>query len=241
LRARTICHLRRKSMRAKVVTLSTLVIACIGVGLQTFAQAPARVDTQVQPQLQLREPLYRIQPGDVFDLDFALTPEFNHTVTVMPDGYISLRGVGPVSIAGQTVAEATNTITKAYAHVLSQPRIAVLLKDFSKPSFFVAGQVEHPGKYDLRGTTTLFQAITVAGGFKDSAKHSQVVLFREAGNNMVSAKLINVKQMLKETDLREDLELHAGDMVYVPQNTLSKIAPYIPRPGVGMYGTIPLP
>jgi len=58
---------------------------------------------------------------------------------------------------------------------------------------------------------------------------------------MFSAKLINVKQMLKEADLREDLELHAGDMVYVPQNTLSKIAPYIPRPGMGLYGAIPIP
>jgi polysaccharide biosynthesis/export protein len=228
-------------MRAKVVILSTLLIASIGVGLQTFAQAPARVDTQVQPQLQLREPSYRLQPPDVFDLDFALTPEFNQTVTVMPDGYISLRGVGPVSIAGQTVAEATNTITKAYSHVLSQPRIAILLKDFNKPSVYVAGQVKNPGMYDLRGATTPFKAITMAGGFLDSAKNSQVVLFREAGNNMVSAKLINVKQALKETDLREDLELRAGDMVYVPQNTLSKIAPFIPRPGVGMYGTVPIP
>src|SRR5208282_2003637 len=98
-------------------------------------------------------------------------------LTVMPDGYISLRGVGPVSIAGQTVAEATNTITKAYAHVLSQPRIEILLKDFSRPSVYVAGHVKNPGTYDLRGATTLFKAITMAGGFLDSAKNSQVVLF----------------------------------------------------------------
>src|SRR4029077_14634841 len=99
----------------------------------------------------------------------------------------------------------------------------------------------NPGMYDLRGATTLFKAVTMAGGFLDSAKHSQVILFRNAGNNMVSAKLINVKQMLKNADLREDLELRAGDMVYIPQNTFSKIAPYIPRPGVGVYGTTPIP
>ena len=58
---------------------------------------------------------------------------------------------------------------------------------------------------------------------------------------MMSAKLINVKQMLKDADLSEDIEVRAGDIVYVPQNTLSKIAPYIPRPGIGVYGTLPIP
>ena len=165
----------KKMMRSRITILSVMMLAG---ALAALGQAPAnsktKFDPASQPQLQLREPSYRLQPGDVFDLDFALTPEFNQTLSVMPDGYISLRGVGPVSIAGQTVAEATNAITKAYAHVLFQPRIAILLKDFSKPSFYVGGQVDHPGKFDLRGATTLFEAITVAGGFKDSAKHSQV-------------------------------------------------------------------
>lgn len=227
------------------INTATLFVALLTLTTLATAQPPATSKQSVapvdQPQLQHREPSYRLQAGDVFDLDFALTPEFNQTISVMPDGYVSLRGVGPVSLGGQTVVQATDTIAKAYSKVLSKPRVAILLKDFSKPSIYVAGQVAHPGKYDLRGTTTLFEAITIAGGFLDSAKHSQVVLFRDAGNNMMSAKLINVKQMLKEADLREDLELHAGDVVYVPQNTLSKIAPYIPRPGVGIYGTTPIP
>ena len=233
---------RNAVAQSMIVKLSILMLTASAV---VMAQAPARSTSKVgsndRPELQQREATYRIQPGDTFDLDFALTPEFNQTVSVMPDGYVSLRGVMPVAVSGQTIAEAVAAITKAYAHVLSQPRIAILLKDFAKPSVYVAGSVARPGKYEMREPTTVFEAITMAGGFLDSAKHSQVILFRDAGNNMLSARLINVKEMLKEADMREDVELRPGDMVYVPQNMLSKIAPYIPRPGIGVYGTIPIP
>jgi protein involved in polysaccharide export with SLBB domain len=53
-----------------------------------------------------------------------------------------------------------------------------VLKDFEKPYFVAGGRVARPGKYDLRGDTTVSQGIALAGGFLDSAKHSQVVLFR---------------------------------------------------------------
>ena len=46
------------------------------------------------PTFQERYPRYRLHAGDILDLTFTFTPEFNQTVTVQPDGYINLRGVG---------------------------------------------------------------------------------------------------------------------------------------------------
>jgi polysaccharide export outer membrane protein len=92
-----------------------------------------------------------------------------------------------------------------------------------------------PGKYDLRGETTLTQAVAMAGGFTEKSKHSQVLLFRRASNDWVEARKFDVKQMLAQADLREDPILQPGDMIFVPQNALSKIAPYIPRVNLGIY------
>jgi polysaccharide biosynthesis/export protein len=184
-----------------------------------------------------RYPRYKLRSGDVFDISFELSPEFNQTVSVQPDGFITLRGVGDVHIAGQTVPELTSTIRSAYGKILHEPLISITLKDFEKPYFIADGQVGKPGKYELRGDTTLTEAIAMAGGFQDSAKHSQVLLFRRVSDQWTSAQLINVKKMHSEKNLKEDPLLHPGDMVFVPKNRLSKIKPFLPTSSVGTFAS----
>jgi polysaccharide export outer membrane protein len=192
-------------------------------------------DTPVGPNFQQRYPRYRLESGDSFDVAFELSPEFNQSVTVQPDGYITLRGAGDVHVAGQTVPELTETLRQTYGKILKNPIISIVLKDFEKPYFIADGQIGKPGKYELRGDTTLTQAIAMAGGFQDSAKHSQVLLFRRVDNDWVSAKIFNVKEMEKEGNLKEDPFLHPGDMLFVPKNRFSKIRPFIPSASMGTF------
>jgi polysaccharide biosynthesis/export protein len=191
--------------------------------------------TTVEQSFRQRYPRYKLEFGDQFDVSFELSPEFNQTVTVQPDGYITLRGAGDVHVAGQTIPELTETLRGAYGRILNDPQISVVLKDFEKPYFIADGQVGKPGKYELRGDTTLTQAIAIAGGFQDSAKHSQVLLFRHVDSDWVSAKIINVKEMEKEGNLHEDPHLRPGDMLFVPKNRYSKIKPFIPSASMGTF------
>jgi polysaccharide export outer membrane protein len=133
-----------------------------------------------------------------------------------------------------SVPELTEKIRAAYGKVLSNPRISILLKDFERPYFVADGQVGHPGKYDLRGDTTVIQAVAIAGGFTNSAKHSQVVLYRRVNDDWVEAKLLNIKEMENSHNLSEDLHLRPGDMVFVPKNKISKIQQFLPSYGVNM-------
>src|SRR5215469_1152610 len=123
-----------------------------------------------EPQFNMRSPRYKLAPGDSFDLNFELSPEFNQTaVAVQPDGFATLRGVGDIKVQGLTVPELTQTLRTAYSKILNDPIISVNLKDFEKPYFVADGRVGHPGKYDLRGDTTLTQAIAIAGGFSEGS------------------------------------------------------------------------
>lgn len=189
-----------------------------------------------------RNPRYRIEAGDNFDLTFDLSPEFNQTaVAVQPDGFATLRGIGDIKVAGMTVPELTATLKTAYSKILNNPLISVVLKDFEKPYFVADGQVAKPGKYEMHGNMTVTQAIAVAGGFQSAAKHSQVVLFRRVDDQWTEAQLIDVKKMEKNRDLREDPMLHSGDMLFVPKNTYSKIDRFIPNLSMGTYLPIQVP
>lgn len=193
-------------------------------------------------QFKSRSPRYRIEPGDTFDLTFDLSPEFNQlALAVQPDGFVTLRAVGEIKVAGQTVPELTQTVRLAYGKFLNNPVVSISLKEFEKPYFIASGQVAKPGKYEMHGNMTVTQAIAVAGDFQSSAKHSQVVLFRRVDDQWTEAKLIDVKKMEKNRDLREDPFLHSGDMLFVPKNTLSKIDRLIPNMSLGTYLPLTMP
>jgi polysaccharide biosynthesis/export protein len=198
-------------------------------------QSEVAAAASTDKNFQERRPRYKLEAGDVFDISFELNPEFNQTVTVQPDGYITLRGIGDIAVKGQTVPELTETLRSDYSKILNDPLISVVLKDFEKPYFIADGQVGHPGKYDLRGDITLTEAIAMAGGFLDSAKHSQVLLFRRASEGWYSAETFDVKKMEKKGNLKEDPTLRAGDMLFVPKNRFSKIRTLLPGSSLGAF------
>jgi polysaccharide biosynthesis/export protein len=204
-------------------------------------QAEVAATAATDKNFKDRQPRYKLEPGDVFDISFELNPEFNQTVTVQPDGFITLRGIGDVQVKGQTVPELSQTLRSDYSKILNDPLITVILKDFEKPYFIADGQVSKPGKYELRGDVTLTEAVAMAGGFLDSAKHSQVLLFRRASEGWYSAETFDVKKMEKHGNLKEDPTLHAGDMLFVPKNRFSKIKAFLPGSSMGAFVPLAVP
>jgi polysaccharide biosynthesis/export protein len=192
------------------------------------------------PVLQHRNHRYQLHSADVLELHFPFTPEFNQTVTVQPDGFITLRGIDDIHVEGLTLPEVSNSLRIAYSRILHEPMINIELKDFEKPYFIVGGEVGHPGKFDLRGETTVAQAVAIAGGLKESAKHSQVLLFHRVPEGWIQVKRVNLKKMLKDANLEEDAYLQPSDFLYVPQNGISKIQRFIPTSSMGVYAN-PIP
>lgn len=183
----------------------------------------------------VRHPLYRLRPSDVVEVTFTVAPEFNQVVAVQPDGYVMLKDAGLVQAQGLNMQEFSAAVRKAYAGYLHDPQAAVALREFERPYFIVGGQVGKPGKYELRSDTTVAEAVQIAGGLTPQAKHSQVVLFRRVNDDLVETRLLNLKKMLKESRLKEDAHLQPGDLVFVPQNTISKISRFLTKPAVSMY------
>jgi protein involved in polysaccharide export with SLBB domain len=221
----------------KPLSQMLLLLLMTGAGAITAQQASGTNEPNRAGRggFQERYPRYRLQAGDTFDLSFEYSPEFNQTVTVQPDGFLTLREIGDVYVGGMTFPEVGQALSDKYSTILYQPKISVMPKDIQKRYFIAAGEVARPGKYELRGDTTVEQAIAMAGGFaQDRAKHSQVVLFRRNGDTLAFGQVVDVKKMLKARDLREDPYLKPGDLIFVPQTTWSKMRQFVPVPGVGL-------
>ncbi len=182
-----------------------------------------------------RRPLYRLTRSDVVALSFTLSPEFDQTLTIQPDGYVALKDAGLVLAQGLTLEEFRTAVGRAYTGYLHDPQVAVALKDFEHPYFVAGGEVGKPGKYELRADTSIMEAVEIAGGFTHEAKHSQVLLFRRVNDELVEARVFDLKKMLKEKSLGEAAQLRPGDLVFVPQNSISKVERFFSRASLSMY------
>ncbi|HEY2384390.1 MAG TPA: polysaccharide biosynthesis/export family protein [Terriglobia bacterium] len=180
---------------------------------------------------------YQLKNGDTLDLTFVYVPEFNQTVSIQPDGFVSLRAVGDVRAGGLTIPELTKAIEAKYTDIMKQPEVNVEIKDFEKPFFLAQGEVQKPGKYDLRSDIKLSEAVAIAGGLTPNAKHSQVLLFRRTHGDSVSVREIDLKKVLSGKNLASDVRIQAGDMVVVPKSRISNVKEYAQM----LYWHFPLP
>jgi polysaccharide biosynthesis/export protein len=216
--------------------IATALFLCALASTAAQNWKPVAVSAQAAlPPFQERYPRYELRSGDSFDLGFEFSPEFNQSVTVQPDGFISLREIGDVHISGLTLPQLQQLLEAKYGSILKKPKISIAPKDLEKSYFIALGEVARPGKYELRSEIPVTQALAMAGGMTpDRAKHSDVVLFRRQGDAFGTGTVVNVKKMLNKNDLHEDLYVKPGDLLFVPQNAWSKVRPLIPTPGIGM-------
>jgi polysaccharide export outer membrane protein len=180
--------------------------------------------------LLTRDQAYRIQPSDRLQLQYRYTPEYNQSIEVQPDGMASVSLVGSIRIGGLSVEQAQAAILDRLRSRLIDPEITLSLEEFVRPSFVVAGEVTNPGRYELHGQTTAVEGIAVAGWFKSgTAKHSQVILYRRIDQDTAQTRLLNIKKQISPAHphLDESIVLQPGDLLVVPQNRVSKIAPYV--------------
>ena len=209
---------------------ATLLLTCLGA----LAEAP-------DPKLHPRE-RYHLHPGDSLVLDYRLSPELNQTVTVGPDGYVDLNVAGSVKVAGLTLAEAHDLIVQQASTRLNNPELNLQLKDFQRLYVVVAGQVNNPTRIEMREDMTALQAVMLAGGFRDSARESRVVLFRRLNSksDLAEVHVLNLHHIHKTVQLEHDMALEPGDVLYVPENIATQFGKIMRIPNFSMSSGVPI-
>ena len=215
-------------MKHRIYFALAICLLALPLSIAAQVQTPPRLTT-------VTEDRYRLQPGDVLEVQFRYSPEFNQTVTVQPDGYITLEIGGDLKVAGFTIEQTRAAILRQARTRLQDPVATIVLKEFQRPYFVVAGEVNQPGKIEMRERVTAIQAIMLAGGMKETAKSSQVVVFRKINSDWAEVKLLNLKNIRRTSDLENDLTLQAGDIVFVPRDKISKIERFMKLASVAAF------
>lgn len=157
---------------------------------------------------------YVIGPLDVLYIKVWNQPQLSGPVDVRPDGMISMSLIGEVKADGLTAAQLKQTIQTRLNDFLNNPEVDVQVAKVNSKRYFVYGGVGRPGEFPLVETTTIMDALSEVGGFKDFAKPNKITIQR--GTQTFH---FNYKDFIKgkNMDKNANIELQNGDRIFVPE------------------------
>ena len=199
-------------------------------GAGTASSQPVSVSSANTPSN-----FYTLHPGDTVTVTFRFTPEFNDEVVIGPDGRAVLKATGDIKMAGMTLPELEREIVVDSASKLVNPEVTVSLKEFERPAVVVAGEVQLPGKFELRKSMTALQAILQAGGPKEDAAMSHVYLFRRVNGDTYEVHVLHLSKYDGKTGSGNDMVTQPGDMILVRHDALEKISRFTKAFNLGVY------
>jgi polysaccharide export outer membrane protein len=158
---------------------------------------------------------YRIGPEDVLNVSVWKNEDISRIVPVRPDGKISLPLLNDIQAAGLTPLQLRDKIREDLRQYEPAVEVAVILMEVRSYKVSVLGEVVHPGRFELRRWSTVLDAIALAGGFKDFAATSRIVIVRSDGKTTTKIPFDYRKAIAKGGEA-ETLFLQPGDIVVVP-------------------------
>ena len=160
---------------------------------------------------------YRITPHDLLQIEVFQVEELSSEERVNEEGFIAMPLIGAVMVGGLTPREAEDRIAdilgKSY---LQDPQINIFVKEYANLNVTVAGAVNKPGVFPLKGRTTLLQAIAMAEGVTRVANDNEVVIFRSQSGRGGQAYVVDLEKIQEGT--LADPVLVADDRVIVPES-----------------------
>jgi polysaccharide export outer membrane protein len=157
-----------------------------------------------------------IGANDVLAINVWKEPDVTRSVPVRSDGKISLPLAGELQAAGQTPRQLEQEITKRLQSYISDPEVTVIVTESRSQKINILGMVVRPGTYLLSGSTTILDAISMAGGFKDFAKKKSIYVLRASPDGTQKRIPFNYKEVIKGTNPEQNVKLLPGDTLVIP-------------------------
>ena len=154
--------------------------------------------------------------GDLLAINVWKELDLSRSIPVRSDGKISLPLVGEVQAAGRTPLQLEQDIASRLRDYITKPEVTVMVQEINSQKFNIVGQVAKPGSYSLTLATTVMDAISLAGGFRDFAKQKGIYILRQTPSGSESRIVFNYKDFIKGKNPTQNVKLEPRDTVVVP-------------------------
>lgn len=154
---------------------------------------------------------YQIGPEDLLFIRVWREPDFTLPVAVRPDGKITMPLLGEVQASAQTPVQLTSTLKQLLAQYLKNPDVNVFVTEVRSKKFYIDGEVNRPGSFALVTPTSVLEALSRGGGFREFANTKKIRVLRGA-----EVRYFNYKDVTKGKHLEQNIAVENGDHIIVP-------------------------
>lgn len=174
---------------------------------------------------------YRLAAGDVLSIQLWAYPELTPPIagqnsnqvlgfTIDQNGDVFLPLIGRTHLAGKTLGETNALLRSRYSQYLKHPDVIARMLSYEGKRYFVNGQVERSGQYNLNDQPiSLYTALSQAGGVKvETGDNANVQLIRNG-----QTYDLNVFTLEKQGLSLHKLLIQPNDTIYVGTKQNQKI------------------
>ncbi|MGB7760935.1 MAG: polysaccharide biosynthesis/export family protein, partial [Bryobacteraceae bacterium] len=171
--------------------------------------APAAATKSVPPSTKV----YIIGAEDILRIVIWNNAPMSGEFTVRPDGAISIPLLGDVMVSGRTPQQVEEDIAHRLVdgQLIRDPHVSVGLTAVHSKKYYIQGEVNKPGSYDLVVPTTIMEGLVNAGGFRDFANTRKIRILRGSQELKFNYNLVSHGK-----NLDQNVYLEPGDQIIVP-------------------------
>ena len=169
---------------------------------------------------------YRVEPGDVLlvqPVELASQLRLPGDQPILPDGTIRLGQLGKLDVMNLSVEEIQAKIDSRAKEQGVTEKIVVRLITRDSKVFYVLGEVNAPGSFQLKGRETVLDALLAAGGLNSNASRKNIILVRPTAPCGCRVVLpVDYVGFVQKGDTTTNYQMRAGDRVFVPTRTFAE-------------------
>ena len=154
---------------------------------------------------------YQIGPEDLLFIRVWREPDFTLPVAVRPDGKITMPLIGEVRAAGQSPLQLTASLKQLLTQYLNNPDVSVFVTEVRSKKFYIDGEMNRPGSFALVTPTSVLEALSRGGGFREFANTKKIRVLRGG-----EVRYFNYKAVTQGKHLEQNIAVENGDHIIVP-------------------------
>jgi polysaccharide export outer membrane protein len=175
---------------------------------------PPDTASNTDAQTAIRTSKFTLGAADVIRVNVWKNADLSQTVTVGPDGFVSLPLLGDVRAAGMTANQLAKDLSARLSSYVVSAQVTVSVVDIRSRQIYVMGQVGKPGGYPLIAPITVLQLIAQAGGLNTFANRKGIFILRGSKGDLQRLKFNYIRAI--HGDVNQNINLQPGDTVIVP-------------------------
>ncbi len=200
--------------------ISLSFLGCSSIKQHSYnTSAPEKEKEEIK---KLKVNQFILGPGDEVEIEVWRQGDFSKTVRVSSSGTISYLPLGEIQASGLSLVQLRDRLRQGLLKYLVEPKIGISAVSVRSQKIFVLGEVASPGILQMDIPITALEAILEAGGFTTNAEQRSVLLVR---GDLKKPRLVslNLKEVYTRGNLKENILLEKGDILYVPATFIANI------------------